>query len=353
MPEWTEKLKWKRHHDAPKSDAQGKEKFEGIIRNKLKHEYPRPDDPRLAECRRKTAEIVIEQSWETLELQVSKLNQLEATVGKYETELAIARSDQEQTLKDLNFHRAKCADQASDIALLKRTHQAELHSKDIELRNYSSTISRKDEHISYAERQMRQAEEEHRSKAETLRQSHDKEILQLLQSHEATVHDLNQKHTAETSGLVQTHKEKAKQLVLRHKESTERLRQEVQELNAALLTRDDEIYQGGIFTAPGLPRKPDDKIKNAFVEIQQMVEDISRLEWKDEQQLWPEELFQTIGNRHVPRMLKNAILQDAIWSLLFQYVFCSPFRIFGETGQELEREWNEQCGKGIKRSRNQ
>ena len=328
MPEWTEKLKLKRYRETPKSDAQGKEKFAAILRNKLKNAYPLPDDPRLAECRRKTAEIVIEQSWETLELQVDKLNHLEATVGKYETDLAIARSDQEQTLKDLNFHRAKCADQAR------------------ELRDYSSAISRKDEHISYAERQMRQAEEEHRSKAETLRQSHDREISQLLQSHEATVHDLNQKHTAERSGLVETHKEKAKQLVLRHKQSTERLRQEVQELNAALLTRDDEIYQGGIFNAPSLPRKPDDKIKNSFVEIQQMVEDISRLDWKAEQDLWTEELFHTIGNRHVPRMVKNAILQDAIWSLLYRYIFCSPFRIFGDVGQELEKEWNEQCGKG-------
>jgi hypothetical protein len=38
--------------------------------------------------------------------------------------------------------------------------------------------------------------------------------------------------------------------------------------------------------------------------------------------------------------LKKLILGDAIWTTLFQLIFCSPFRILGKEGEHLEADWN-------------
>jgi hypothetical protein len=157
----------------------------------------------------------------------------------------------------------------------------------------------------------------------------------LRQDHNQTLNKLNESHKAQLLKQEQEHQQSKRQQQL-----------EIEELNEAWLNRDDEIYQSLLFTTSGLPRKPDDKIKSQVSELQQIIDDLSRLEWKSSPQVWTDRVLQRLGSQHGQRSLRKAIIQDLIWSLLFQWIFCSPFRMFGEKGLELEREWNEQCGKG-------
>ena len=244
---------------------------------------------------------------------------------------------------------------------LKQQYQDDLEE---ERRTRNRVVARLNE-------ELERDKEQHARAIESLRQERISELSQLIQRHEdaaqlsrqqldatkdqadrkekrmaaeqtRTVQDLNQSHAAKVAQMMAFEQ----QLIAKHDQQTKRLQGEVQGLNEALLTRDDEIYQGTIFTAPDLPRKPDDKIRDQFLEMQQMVETLGRLTWKQNQQVWTDSVLQDIGRQQVPRALKKGILQHIMWTLLFNRVFCSPFRLFGEEGTQLESEWNEQCGKG-------
>ncbi|KAG0645703.1 hypothetical protein D0Z07_8513 [Hyphodiscus hymeniophilus] len=41
------------------------------------------------------------------------------------------------------------------------------------------------------------------------------------------------------------------------------------------------------------------------------------------------------------QLFKKQVLQDAIWGILQQYIFASPFRPFGEEGRKLENAWRD------------
>ncbi len=117
-----------------------------------------------------------------------------------------------------------------------------------------------------------------------------------------------------------------------------------QELNSALFARDNKKHQAALFQTHGLPRKTDDQIRNSFAGIQQLVEDLGRLTWKADQPTWTKLMLQDAGNQSVSRELRRAIVQDVIWTILFNFVFSSPFRIFGEAGRALEQQWVEHSG---------
>jgi hypothetical protein len=43
----------------------------------------------------------------------------------------------------------------------------------------------------------------------------------------------------------------------------------------------------------------------------------------------------------------NQRLQDTVWVVLEENIFCSPFRVFGEESRSLESKWNDEYGKGV------
>jgi hypothetical protein len=47
-----------------------------------------------------------------------------------------------------------------------------------------------------------------------------------------------------------------------------------------------------------------------------------------------------------PHLMRRDMLQDNIWWLLYDHVFASPFRMFGEKGRSFEGQWTEAFGTG-------
>ena len=83
--------------------------------------------------------------------------------------------------------------------------------------------------------------------------------------------------------------------------------------------------------------------KHNFLEVVQMVDTLGRLVWKPNQKVWNDEKLRQLGKNQNQRVLKKSILQDLIWKIMLKHIFCSPFRVFGNEGEKLEKEWREQC----------
>ena len=166
----------------------------------------------------------------------------------------------------------------------------------------------------------------------------EEDMAQAIENEELKLWELKEAYAAEQA-----------QKDSKYARGTRQLRDDVQRLNAALLTRDDQMYEGELFTTSGLPNKPDEQIRAKFSEIEQMVDSLGRLQWKQEPAVWTSEVLRSIRGNRTDRVLKKAIVQDLVWCLLFKHVFCSPFRVFGAEGRLLEQEWQTKCGQGMLR----
>jgi hypothetical protein len=226
-----------------------------------------------------------------------------------------------------------------EIARLRQEHDEELRRRDRTLSDHKRIIGIRDSEIA----QLRRA---HENEIQSLRNRAQNEQDQITATYSRDLENLKNTHAIDIAHLKQVTQAKEDQLITRHQQELSKSQQEIDELNDALLTRDDEIYQSMIFTASGLPQMPDNQIRDGFLQVQQMVEELGRRPWKQDQQLWPQQLLEKSSRRHPTNMVRKAIIQDTIWSLLFQNIFCSPFRVFGNAGKKLEVDWNESCVPG-------
>jgi hypothetical protein len=161
-------------------------------------------------------------------------------------------------------------------------------------------------------------------------------ISEMQQNHALTIKQMEQEHESEKNLMQKEHETELEvqktQLEMAHAEEKERLRKDVDAYSAALLARDD------------FKPTPDNEIKARFQDLVQDVDALARLEWKVNQE-WTSQALRRLLPKQ--RLLKKQILQNSMWTILHRYIFCSPFRIFGEEGQSLEMLWNEECGKGL------
>lgn len=112
-----------------------------------------------------------------------------------------------------------------------------------------------------------------------------------------------------------------------------RLRGDIESLNGALLARDR-------FTPI-----TDHELESRFSDLVEDIDQLARPEWDFNQAEWTDNLLNRLSKN--PKRLKKELLQDSLWMILYENIFCSPFRVFGEEGRKLEAQWNDAFGKGL------
>lgn len=104
-----------------------------------------------------------------------------------------------------------------------------------------------------------------------------------------------------------------------------RLKHEIRTRNKALLAREKTTAMA------------DGELKSTFLDLVHNVDTIARLEWTSNRSNWTMELQDKLSDN--PRRLQRQILLDTIWGILFQNVFCTPYRLLGDAGHKLESQW--------------
>ncbi|KAH7095167.1 hypothetical protein FB567DRAFT_21848 [Paraphoma chrysanthemicola] len=116
-----------------------------------------------------------------------------------------------------------------------------------------------------------------------------------------------------------------KKLKERHEEETVNLRTVIEDFKVASSRR--EHFKG----------LTDSEMAAQYKRLANNIEDVSRLEWdylKEHQ--WPLTDSRMRELSKNTRKLKQQIVQHVVWMCLFDYIFCSPFRVMGEDGRELD-----------------
>jgi hypothetical protein len=112
----------------------------------------------------------------------------------------------------------------------------------------------------------------------------------------------------------------------------------------ARLKRDIEALNGALVKREHFKPLSDNDLKSLFSDLAIDIDHVARLRWKYNQTDWTDELLDQVAKN--PRRVKKNILQESLWSVLYDNIFCSPFRVLGEEGRSLETEWNIAFGRG-------
>jgi hypothetical protein len=146
------------------------------------------------------------------------------------------------------------------------------------------------------------------------------EKSRLEQTHKLEQDDLRRQFEAHEAKLKRT-----------HMQQQEQLQKSIQSRNRALITRDN------------FSPMTDEELKSMFSDLVREVDVLARLKWTFNRSPWTDELQAQISD--TPKRLQKHILQDTIWNALFENIFCSPFRVFGDEGRVLESGWIKAFGK--------
>jgi len=85
-----------------------------------------------------------------------------------------------------------------------------------------------------------------------------------------------------------------------------------------------------------------------FQDLASEIDDFSRAPWDNKQEAtwpFPEKVLRKSDNE---RRSKQYVIQNTIWVILYERIFCTPFRILGTEGKLMEQDWIEKYGKDLK-----
>jgi hypothetical protein len=128
-----------------------------------------------------------------------------------------------------------------------------------------------------------------------------------------------------------------KELVTQKKELLEK--HEVEKVELRTVIEDFKVATSRREHFKGLT---DSELAGLFKRLANSIEDFSRLEWDfSKEQQWPltDTRMREMGKN--TRKLKQQVIQHTLWLFLRDYVFGSPFRIFGQHGHEFDVQWTQ------------
>ncbi|KAJ9663049.1 hypothetical protein H2198_001041 [Neophaeococcomyces mojaviensis] len=366
----------------PTNNVQDMGSFKTILFQRVKSHFPRFTEEALTPQTRSFVVFLVEESYRLLSGEIDTLTTakrdlshlLETTVEdlaqQQEQCRALIRRAKEnaQKMRISDENAANLEEQLSNLqeAHLKEQQEQSNHFEQL-LQDHEKMANQKDQefermrsdHVVELEALKANLREQktRNQKVDQMRQRSETKVAQLTQEHEATLSRLSQEQKAKEAQLIQDHavalsqlsqkqKTREAQLTTEHTRKMNSLSKELQNSCVALFARDDNAYTASLFNVV-IKREPDEQIKARFLDVVQLVDDLGRLMWKHDRKIWTDQELYKLGTNHNQRLLKKSILQDTIWTILLKYVYCSPFRVFGEEGEILEKEWNKQCDQGL------
>jgi hypothetical protein len=90
----------------------------------------------------------------------------------------------------------------------------------------------------------------------------------------------------------------------------------------------------------------DREVANVFQDISSYVEEFAGEPWdRSLQDTWPfpSAAFEELEN---DRRTRTHLIQNTLWVILYEMIFCTPFRVFGEEGVKLDMQWLDKYGQG-------
>jgi hypothetical protein len=154
---------------------------------------------------------------------------------------------------------------------------------------------------------------------------HEKERLETLISQKESEFDYAKEQ------LMDGFKSSKAKILKAHEDERSRLKKDIKVLNEALVARER------------VKSLSDHDVMSLFSTLTESIDQIARVVWKHNRTEWKDEF---LGLAKSPKKLQKNILRESLWIVLYENIFCTPFRVFGEEGRSLETQWIAAFGRG-------
>lgn len=162
-------------------------------------------------------------------------------------------------------------------------------------------------------------------------------MSEMIVTYESERDELARQSRDKASKLKKTFEEEKARLEGRLEEERQRLKGELEE-QADRSRKDIETLNGALLKRDKFTPIADRELKDRFLHLDGEIENLARVDWKLNDTDWRDGVLSLSKN---PKKLKRYILQDELWAVLYETIFCSPFRVFGTEGRILETQWSD------------
>jgi chromosome segregation ATPase len=283
------------------------------------------------------------------------------TAQEYQTEISDLKWEHDKKIRECEGQIKELVQEVSRLESVVKgdKHTLEVHENEVQTLKHINETQRKETQRTQArhnaekirlqedleaerealQREKGRMQEEHKSEKDRMQKEHESNqarlrtnMAKMKQDHDSDQKQMRKEADEEKARLKSEFEAKKAQLETAHAAETKRLRRDIEAYSEDLLARDD------------FKPMPDNDIKARFQDLAQEIDTLARLEWKPNQKGWTDRVLRLLSGNQ--RLLKKQILQDSVWVILHDNIFCSPFRVFGEEGRPLESQWNDEYGKG-------
>ena len=279
--------------------------------------------------------------------------QMQKQADEHRRQMDSAKRDHDHEMQTLSArHRLEKKDMS--VALTQQKKEAEMeqerwNSDTVELErkhNEELRMMRQQARELRADLQKTHAREQQRLKdhAETVHRSLKKDLETQIEQLQAELTEVKRRHDQEQDNLREQTRKAQADMERAHAEEQQLLRNNAEKAHASL-KRDIRSRNNALVAREKFNQLTDGQLMSKFTELVHLVDALARLNWRYNQSAWTDELQSQLSD--APKRLRKQILQDTIWGILFEKVFCSPFRMLGDEGERLETQWLKDFGAGM------
>jgi hypothetical protein len=268
----------------------------------------------------------------TINQLTQELNQQKGLLQKKVSELQESHDSKIQ-LQGRN-HKTKEEGLLRQLSEAKRNHEREV--EELKLKHESSLQAERNTHSATIEK-MKQGHEEEKSIWQT-------DLAKEKEKHASEKLRLNAEYNQRREKIKEEHKSQLGKLTAKLDKIEDKHAAELHKLRGSF-EHEIEAYCAALLARDKFTPLPDSDISVMFMALKQDVDALSLLEWKADRKKWPNKVLRQLSDNQ--RSLKQQMLQNIIWRSLYEYIFCSPFRVLGEEGRLLEKQWNDEYSQGL------
>jgi hypothetical protein len=169
------------------------------------------------------------------------------------------------------------------------------------------------------------------SEKSAMKEKFDAQLKNTRSECEAKLAFERERHASSEAEIKVAHSQEVHYMAQDFEKQKEKMQSDINFLAGALAARDDHNTIS------------DDQLQQDFPELSKTVARLSCMEWTVSRAYWSPDLLSKLSQHG---KLEKKIIQDRVWRVLFEGIFCSPFRVFGDQGTKLEAKWVKAFGQG-------
>jgi hypothetical protein len=255
-------------------------------------------------------------------------NELGLLEKQHKEQVLIIEGSTKQLRSEFYDEKAKLS---STIESQKYTFETRLTALRIDTENDKQRVTA--EHQATKDEMMRRFEEEKISMRKDLQRLND-QFRKELYKKDREVEEAKKKQEAEEKQLEEQNAAEKLRLEIKKEKEYRKLKGDVEALKGAMVKRDH-------FKAMS-----DRDLVPRFKDIAGEIDDFSRVRWDNRREAtwpFPDSVLRKSENE---RRSKQYVIQNTIWAILYERIFCTPFRVLGAQGKLMEQDWIENYGQG-------